>query len=314
MIDTLFFLPVAAKDVDRAVHTVRSIRKYCDDYRIHLLLDGPDPSLLPEELTGRDDIRVRSTIPPSKGHWGKIWLAQIRAMIEADAEPDVARNAIFVKIDADALIIRPGFAARARQIFSTRPMAGQIGQVFSNVRGARFANAGWQNYLRKLVGWRGMREFIRGALREKEGVRAGLRAYRSFKAIVSGAQANGYVFGDICIGGCNVARRELIAALGRKVALDNSPFRFLPVLGEDSVMTLHCYWLGFAPVDDSSDGGLFGVEVAKFRVDPFLLKDRGHFVVHSLKYGHRADGRDLSESELVEALLESSPTVPTSES
>jgi hypothetical protein len=304
MIDTLFFLPVANKDVDRAVHTVRSIRKYCDNYRIYLLLDGPDPAVLAAELGG-EDIRLRPTDPPSKGHWGKIWLAQIGAMTEANREPDIAENAIFVKIDADALIIRKGFTERAQRIFATRPVAGQIGQTFSNIRGARFNNAGWQNYLRKLAGWRGMREFIRGAMQEKEGLRAGLDAFRAFIAIMKGAQANGYVFGDICLGGCNIARRELVGAIARKVRPDRSPFRFLSRLGEDSIMTLHAYWLGFAPVDDSSDGGLFGVEGAKFRVDPFVLKDRGHYVIHSLKYGHRADGRELSESELVTALLDS---------
>lgn len=301
MIEALFFLPVAAKDVNRAAYAVRSIRKFCERYRIYLLLDGCEASSLPHELHDHD-VRIFSASEPSKGHWGKIWILYIRAMVEASWEDDVSASAIFVKFDTDALIIREGFTERAHRIFSTRPAAGQLGQIFSNVRGGRLANAGWSNYFDKMMGWRGLRQFIRSALKEGKSLQTGFQAYWYFKALVKGAVENGYVLGEFCIGGCFILRRELIAGMMERVLLDKSPFGILTI-GDDVIMTLYVYWLGFAAMDDTSDGGLFGIEAQPFRVDPFILRERGHYVLHALKYGHHRDGHNLSEEELISALM-----------
>src|SRR5581483_1722680 len=249
MIETLFFIPVAAKDAVRAGYAVRSIRKYCTDYRIFLLLDGLEPSALAPELIA-PDVVLREAAAPSGGNWGKIWHFQVRTMVEASREPDLADAAVFIRMDSDALVIREGFTRRAQRIFSTRPKAGQIGQTFSNIRGARFPNAGWVNYLRKMQGWRGVRQFRRQARKEGESLFSGWRAWREFRAILRQAAANGYVLGDICLGCFNVMRREVIEAMGARLVGAPSPFRFLPILGDDISMTLHIYWLGFAPVDD----------------------------------------------------------------
>lgn len=302
MIETLFFIPVAAKDAVRAGYAVRSIRKYCSQYRIYLLLDGLEPSALAPELR-TPDIILRTATPPSGGNWGKIWHFQIRTMVEASRESDLTPDAVFIRMDSDALVIRPGFTRRAQKIFSTRPKAGQIGQTFSNVRGARFPNAGWVNYLKKMQGWRGVRQFAVAALREREGLFRGLSAWRQFRAILRQATANGYVLGDICLGCFNIMRRELIEAMGARLVGAPSPFRFLPILGDDISMTLHIYWLDYAPVDDGADDGLCGIEVGKFRVDPFVLKARGHYALHPVKYGYSDGTRNLNEAELVEALL-----------
>jgi hypothetical protein len=303
MIDTVFFIPVAAKDATRVQYAVRSIRKYSERHRIYLLLDGLDPSALAAELIA-PDISLRIASPASGGNWGKIWLFQVRTMAEASRDPEVAPQALFIRMDSDALVIRRGFAERARKLFSTRPKAGQIGQTFSNVRGARFPNAGWVNYLRKMLGWRGLRQFVTMAVREKEGVLVGLKAYRDFRRIVREATANGYVLGDICLGCFNVMRRELVAAMADRICLETSPFRYLAIMGDDISMTLHVYWLGFAPIDDAADDGLCGIEVGKFRVDPFMLKARGHYALHPIKYGYSGPDRTWSEAELAEALLE----------
>ena len=45
-------------------------------------------------------------------------------------------------------------------------------------------------------------------------------------------------------------------------------------------------------------------EVGKFRVDPFMLKARGHYALHPIKYGYSGPDRTWSEAELAEALLE----------
>ncbi len=309
MVSTIFFLPLAVRDVERAAYTVASIRKYCTGYRIYFLVDGFDPASL-SHLEG-PDTRIRCAAEVSKGHWGLIWQTLLHALIAANREPDVAPDAIFVKIDADALIIRKGFGERIRKIFSTRPAAGQIGQNFSNVNGARFSNTGWMNHLKKLTGVRGTWHLLRGAIRRGEGLRAGLEAHREYRAMMRRACDNGYVFGDFCMGGCFALRRELVARIADSPFAVRTPFRFLPALFDDVIMTTFIYSLGFAAIEDTADDGAFAIEGKKLRVDPFVLQKRGHYVIHPLKYGHQGHGHNLSEAELVYALMDGVHTEPT---
>jgi hypothetical protein len=98
-------------------------------------------------------------------------------------------------------------------------------------------------------------------------------------------------------------RLELIAAMKDRMLPDRSPFRILLINGDDVIMTLYTYWLGFSAMDDTADDCLFAIEAQPFRVDPFILRERGHYVLHPLKYGHHANGHNLTEAELVDALI-----------
>jgi len=301
VIEGLFFIPIGPNDAQRAAWTVESIRRHCDEYRIHLLVDGADPSSLPTRLAG-SDIHIHVQSPPTKGNWAKIWLMQCLAMSEALNDPTVSPRAIFVKIDADALVLRAGLVKRAQAIIATRPEAGQIGQCFSNICGGSLPNFGWANFMRKMTGWRGLWRFLVAAIKYGEGWRAGLTAFFEFRALMMQAKDNGYRQGEFAVGGSYILRREVVAALETNGLLRRSPFRFLPVLGEDIIMTPCVYAVGFAAIDDVSDGGLFAIEGKEFRVDPFVLKARGHYIIHPTKYGHRAHGHTLDEAELVSAL------------
>lgn len=283
VIEALFFIPIGPNDTQRAVWTVESIRMHCEDYRIHLLVDGPDPSSLPPQLTG-SDIRIHVQSPPTKGNWGKIWLMQCLAMSGLMNDPAVSPQAIFVKIDADALVLRAGLAKRAQGIIATRPAAGQIGQCFSNSSGGRLSNSGWANFLQKMAGWRGLRRFLVTAVKTDEGWGAGLTAFFEFRALMRRAKANGYRPGEFAVGGAYILRREVVQALETSGLLRPSPFRFLaharPGLGEDIVTAVYVYAVGYATMDDISDGGIFAVEGKAFEVDPFVLKARGHYIIH----------------------------------
>jgi hypothetical protein len=302
MIEALFFIPIGPNDINRAVWTVQSIRAYCKQYRVHILLDGPDPLSLPAELSG-SDIRVRHNPPSSNGNWGKIWQMQCLAMTEALHDAQVSRNAVFIKMDADALVVRAGLAERAQAIFETRPVAGQIGQCFSSVIGGRLANRGWANSMRKLMGWRGLQRFMITAQSSGEGWQEGAAAFFKYRTLLKHAVDHGYTFGEFAMGGSYILRREVVERLAMGGFVGRSPFRFLPTTGEDGVMTPHVYAVGYAAIDDVSDGGLFAIEGRAFRVDPFVLKSRGHYILHPVKYGHYSDGYSLNETALVLALL-----------
>jgi hypothetical protein len=68
-------------------------------------------------------------------------------------------------------------------------------------------------------------------------------------------------------------------------------------------MTPYVYATGFAAMDDTADDGIFAIEGKAFRLDPFTLKARGHYILHPVKYGHTAHGHMLDEAGLVSALL-----------
>lgn len=296
----IFIVPVGPKDLTRVAWTVRSIRRYCTEFHIFLLLDGSRACDLSEDLAGAD-LSVCEMAVPSGGHWGKIWLMQCRAMVDALRFPGLTEDAVFIKIDADAVVVRPGLIERARGIFSTRPGAGQIGQCFSNVLGGRLANAGWANFFRKMKGWRGLLRLVQGAVNEGEGWQVGIAAYREFRRLLACARKCGYTDGEFAIGGSYILRRAVVERLAP--LLPNSPFRFLSATGEDGVMTPYVYATGYAAFDDISDGGIYAVEGKAFRIDPFVLRARGHYILHPTKYGHAAHGYQLSEAELVEKIM-----------
>jgi hypothetical protein len=300
VIEALFFIPIGPNDAQRVAWTVESIRTHCEDYRIHLLVDGPDSSSLPAQLTG-SDTRIHVHSPPTKGNGGRLWLMYCLAMSGTLNDPAVSPQAIFIKIDADALILRAGLAKRAQAVFATRPAAGQIGQCFSNICGGSLPNFGWANYMRKMAGWRGLRTFLVRAAKTGEGWRAGFSAFFEYRALMKRARDNGYRSGEFAVGGSFILRREVVETLAANGLLRRSPFRFLTPL-EDVVMTPYVYAVGYAAMDDASDGGIFAIEGKEFRLDPFVLKARGHYIIYPTKYGHNAHGHTLNEAELVAAL------------
>ena len=302
MIHALFFIPVANNDTGRVVWTVRSIRKYCPGSRIFLLLDGPKANALDQELIG-PDLTVSENPVPTGRHWGKIWQMQCKAMVKALADPAVAPTAIFVKIDADAVVLRAGLVERAQGLFASRPSAGQLGQCFTNVLGGRLQNAGWANYFVKMCGWRGLRHFVQGGHQEKTGLLYSVKAFVALRKLLRSAHRNGYVDGEFAIGGSYILRREVVQSLGAQGVLDQSPFLLLRNTGEDGVMTPYVYAAGFAAMDDVADEGLFAIEGKELRIDPFVLKLRGHYIIHPTKYGHTRDGHNLTEEELVARLV-----------
>ncbi|MDE8347123.1 MAG: hypothetical protein POH28_13265 [Acidocella sp.] len=301
MIDVIFIVPVGPNDAGRVGQVVRSIVKFCTNYRIFILLDGVERSALSADL-GVENVTVVTHPTGTAGHWGKIWLRQCLVMIDALKIDGLSDDAIFVKIDADALIVRPGFVERAQAIFRTRPRLGQIGQCYSNIIGERLHNHGWYNFFAKMTGWRGFVKFIRYGFRTSENINVAVSRYLLFRQIIEGAEKNGYSLGDFAIGGCYILRKAFIVAMSGDVLFGKSPFLSMPTIGEDVLMTPYLYYLGFSALDDTANGGIFAIEGKEFRLDPFSLKQRGHYIVHPVKYGYRGQHGVLSETELVDQL------------
>lgn len=311
MISAVFLIPVSPKDARRVAQTIRSIDGYCSNHKIILLLDGVSPDLLPPEARG-PHLTIITHSKPTMGNWGEIFSRQCQALIGALRELNLADDAIFVKIDADAVVIRSGFVERAQAMFRTRPVVGQLGQCFSNIIGRRFHNKGWESFFSKMLGWRGLYRFVVGGLRQDEITIAGaIDRFLRFRQIVHQAKENGYRPGEFALGGCYILRKAVVVSMSADTVLTQSPFLLLPDVGEDVVLTLYIYSLGFSAADDTSDGGIFAVEGKRLRANPKTLKARGHYVLHPVKYGYEGDGELLTESELVDDLLADLPRFET---
>jgi len=149
-----------------------------------------------------------------------------------------------------------------------------------------------------------LRRCLVGSMKTGEGWRAGFSAFFDVRALMKRAKATGgYRPGEYALGGAFILRKEVIKTLESEKFLRPTPFRFLIYEQcEDVIMTPYVYAVGYSAMDDVSDGGIFGIEGKEFRVDPFVLKARGHYIVHPTKYGHQAHGRMLNEAELIAAL------------
>lgn len=284
MIRICFFVPVCPKDGDRILWTIASIRRHCQDYRIFVLADG-DPDQFPQLHDLRGDIETIYGSRPSKGHWGRIWQMQVEAMLRALNREDISENCVFIKIDADALIVRPGLFERASQIFLANPQAGQIGQCHSNISGRPLANDGWANFFVKTQGVRGFIKLARNVLEAGAPFYNGVRCWIKYRQLIRVAVKNGYELGEFAIGGAYAVRPDAIRKIHVGGWLVVSPFEYLPRVGEDVVMTLHVYAVGYTAVDDVAQDGIFAVCGEEPWIHPFELKERGHYIIHPTKYG-----------------------------
>lgn len=147
MIEAVFLLPVCKKDAERVVWTIKSIRKNCSNYYIYVLIDSK-PNRFPSLRIFGPDIELVYAKNPSNGHWGKIWQMQNDGLLKALQRIDLSPNCIFVRIDADAMVVRPGLIDRAQKLFAEKPECGQLGQCHFNISWKPLENKGWANYFR----------------------------------------------------------------------------------------------------------------------------------------------------------------------
>jgi hypothetical protein len=300
-----FYIPLAKGDIRRSAWTVESIRRNCSDYRIYLLLDGEPADFPPPEICGAD-VEVVYASEPSRGDWGRIWQIQNEGLAKALDRVDLAADCVFIRIDADALIVRPGFVERAQALFQAWPRCGQIGQCYVNIAGQPIENKGWERYFHRISKPAGL------AISYFRYVRAGHGPLKSaivtvrLRKLLRLAFSNGYPAGKFCQGGCYVLRQEMVRRMREDGWLNESPFRWLPAaprLGDEPRLAPHVYAVGYEIRDDTGSGGLFAICAEEPYIHPEELLERGHYVIHSTKYGVTLSEPRMTEEELVAFLL-----------
>jgi len=304
MLKEIFFVPVGPKDTKRVRWTVGSIRKFETDYKVYLLLDGVNPDQLADGVLGSDTVVILNPAPTG-GHLGLIWSMQMAGMVQALHRAEMDPECIFVKIDCDAVLMRPGFGRRARDLFRTRPHAGLIGNCFTNIVGGRLSNRGWEDHFRRSCELRGLIYFLRSRTGIGASIRDSIGAWWSWRSLIRDARQNGYTFGEFPLGGCYALRPTVIGNLEKNGTITKLPARFIPKIAEDVLMGPLVYVAGFSEMDDTCDDGLFSVYTVESPIDPLSMKSRGHYVFHPFKYGVTVLQTKMTEDELADALTRS---------
>lgn len=305
MVSSCFFIPLCASDVCRVKWTIRSIKKHCSDYRIFVIPDGFDISK--EDLDPEEDcLEVLPARTASKGDWGKIWQNMNDGMLHAMHRSDLSDDCIFVRMDADAMIVRDGLAERAQRLFSENPKCGQLGQCYHNIAWHEFGNAGWRNYFHNRITPTGL---LKALLLFCQATRSPILAVRytlRLRKLLLAAFLNGYPAGKFCQGGAYILRRETVSRMAEEGWLIDSPMRLLPAkprLADDLRMAPHIYSVGYEMCDDVREGGIFAICAEEPYIHPIELCQRGHYIIHSTKYGTMLYPPYMSEEELAHYLL-----------
>jgi len=303
-IEACFFVPVCKSDIQRVLWTIESIRKFCNNYIIYVLVDGQKTDFEKTLPTDDDDVIVIYIDKPTNRHWGLIWRMQNNGMREALKRNDLSDGCIFVKIDADAVVCRNGFIEEAQRFFRKNPGVGQVGQVFTNIVGLPLKNRGWENYFKnrfKPVGM--LKLWIKYILEGYNPFKAWSKT-RQFKDLIQTARSNGWPDGCFAIGGSYMLRKTVVERMEEHDLLLNSALCFIPDVGEDVLMTPHVYYLGYTAMDSIGENGLFAVYGEELIAPPEEFKKDGNYIVHPLKYGYTKTEPTFTEEELVRYFID----------
>jgi hypothetical protein len=212
-----------------------------------------------------------------------------------------------MKIDTDALVIGP-FAQKLAAEFDRDPTIGALGAYTKTPEGLERDIARNARLMRELhrppVGWNGgPRGFLR-SLKKRFGGSGGAATIRRH---ISDAVANGYVYGENCLGGAYAMSRESFADMKSRGYLDDYKL-WTPVdVPEEVMMCMYVRATGRRLENFVDRGQVFGV---RFVGLPFGLEEiveRGYSIIHSIKNDKRH-----SEEEIVQFFREQRKTQPRS--
>jgi hypothetical protein len=261
---------------------MESIRRHCSHYRIYVLADCNSEDFPKSQIRG-EDIEIIYTKQPSGGHWGKIWQMQNEGMTKALERDDLSEDCIFVRIDADAMVIRRGLVERAKKIFAENPTCGQLGQCHFNISGKPLENKGWANYFKKRTTFIGLlKAFLLLHLQRVE-LKQSIKMIFRLKYLLKSAFDNDYKAGEFALGP-SILRLDAVKKLYQGGWLINSPFRWFPNVQDDVLITLHIYAVGYKAYDDTQENGIFAICGEELWIHPHELLNKGCYIIHPVKY------------------------------
>lgn len=182
-----------------------------------------------------------------------------------------------LKLDTDSLVIAP-FVARIRGFFRRHPRTGKIGAY------TRTPNGDERNFDRNAANVRSLHQ---PPFHWKQPL-ASMRirrdpALQKLREHIGAAVADGYRYGEHCLGGGYALSRPLLEAMDQRGYLDDPSLWLAIDCPEDVMVGLYTKASGFDLANFVADGEVFGVRHKGLAYPPEELLRRGYAVIHAVK-------------------------------
>jgi hypothetical protein len=263
---------------DNALDTVESVIHYTRPPRIIVVVD--DNSLRHREIIRLSDLRPDTMVipapPRAPGSQGGLWvkLAAGYRWVLQKYEPQ-----IFLRLDADALLIGHGIESRAEEAFASSPAVGLLGSYRVGPDGTARDSSWAARQLRVETG-------VRGLIYPR--CRSSLRRFLAL------ARSNGYVDGESALGGAYIHSYRAAESIYRRGWL-NQPWLASSRLGEDHIMALLTMAAGYRIEDFGGPTGPLALKWQGLPAHPDHLLAAGKLVTHSVR-----SWQDLGEQQIRE--------------
>ena len=103
------------------------------------------------------------------------------------------------------------------------------------------------------------------------------------RSILRRARANGYLWGEHCLGGAYLLRGEAVRDMQRKGLFSRPEFWRPSMVGEDVVVGAYVKAAGWNLAGHAAGGEIFGIEYTGLPYSPEELDARGYSIIHSIK-------------------------------
>jgi len=258
---------VPAAERDNIQDTVDSIKYYEPNALVVLIQDY----VTQKKISG--DCIVLPKLNWPKGSYGGLFQKELYAfnfiLKNFDCE-------IVLRLDADAVFIRPDVFTKVQAIFDQNRNVGMAGAV-STIHGHP-RNYDWAEELFRKRG--GRQTFFKLRMRQT-------LAEREKKAF-----SHGYVRGFNTLGAATFLRTEMLRVWSEFGWLDDELLSGAPI-PDDFLLSLHTYAAGYEIADIGGINGLLGVAAVGLPLPPNEIIERKKYIAHSVR-----SYESLTESEI----------------
>lgn len=243
--------------------------------------DAVEPRFLDKQFFLPSGLRVHSIHHPRKGQGQGVWGGLAEGILLgldriAGHEPDAS---MVLKIDTDALVIGP-FADKANRFFAGHQQVGLIGLYDRHCSGAPRSFWPWNRAMLNYGLPIGTARTPRGGRRLRWQV---FNEFGRQRRILRRARANGYLWGEHCLGGAYLLRADAVRDMHRHGLFGAPEFWRSSLVGEDVVVAAYAKAAGWDLAGHAAAGEIFGIEYTGLPYAPEELDARRYSVVHSIK-------------------------------
>ncbi|HMO25433.1 MAG TPA: hypothetical protein PKB10_04120 [Tepidisphaeraceae bacterium] len=183
-----------------------------------------------------------------------------------------------LKLDTDSHVIAP-FSQKIRTAFAANPTVGEIGAytLTPNNTPRDFSRNGSNIQSRHALPRFDWKHPIRSMKARRDPLAARLRRH------IDDAVANGYVYGEHCLGGGYAISRPCLDAMNARGYLDDPSLWLAIDCPEDVMAGLYVKAAGFGIANHVGTNEVFGVRHMGLPYPPEELVQRGYSVIHAVK-------------------------------